>query len=241
MENSTATAKRSHAKQAEPKKSFIREWGPLILFVLVVLLSRVFLWGSVTVDGPSMDPTLADRQKMVVAKVGGFSRGDVVVANETLAQSKLNDPRSTSGKTIVKRVVGLPGDTLVFKDDTLTINGKPYSQPWLKKYKELFDTKKLAALYEKSLIVSGAKGEALQRDRDSFANWANNAAAFTFESTRNPTANFTVKVPEGQYYLMGDNRVVSADSRIVGSFEKKQITGKVLFRFWPFNKIGTVN
>ncbi|GAB2026149.1 signal peptidase I [Lactovum odontotermitis] len=239
MENSTATVKRSHVKKAETKKSFVREWGPLILFVLVVLLSRVFLWGSVKVDGPSMDPTLADSQRLIVAQVGGFSRGDVVVAKETLAQSKLNESTSTSGKTIVKRVIGLPGDTLVFKNDTLTINGKAYSQPWLKKYKDLFDTKKLAALYKKSLTISGLKGSALQQGRDQFAYMANSSAAFTTSSEKNPT--FTVNVPEGQYYLMGDNRVVSADSRLVGSFEKKQITGKVLLRFWPLNKIGTVN
>ncbi|MDR2976393.1 MAG: signal peptidase I [Streptococcaceae bacterium] len=234
MTASSAAYKRAKSHQSNQKKSFIREWGPLILFIVVVFLSRIFLWGTVAVDGPSMDPSLANNQRLIIAKVGGFSRGDIVVAKESLEQAKKNN--STEAKTIVKRVIGLPGDVLVFDHDTLTINGKAYSQPWLKKYKDLFDSKKLGALYKKSLVLSGIKGTELQSQRIAFANIADTSAAFTFDKNYSPS--FTVTVPDGQYFLMGDNRVVSADSRTVGSFSKSQIQGKVLFRFWPLTKLG---
>lgn len=51
---------------------------------------------------------------------------------------------------------------------------------------------------------------------------------------------FSVTVPEGKYFLLGDNRIVSKDSREVGYFDKSALVGEVKFRFWPLDKIGTV-
>ncbi|MDR0298756.1 MAG: signal peptidase I [Streptococcaceae bacterium] len=215
---------------------FIKEWLPLAIIVILIILSRIFIWDSVSVDGPSMDPTLANNQKLIMLRSGvtGFSRGDIVVAKETLAQTQKNDASATSGKTIVKRVVGMPGDTLVFKGDTLTINGKAYSQPWLQQYKNLFDSGKLSDTYLNGSSMSNLP----TTDRQFFADTASTAKAFTVDSTGN--SDFTVKVPANEYYLLGDDRIVSADSRLVGGFTKSQIKGDVVFRFFPFNKIGTL-
>ena len=61
------------------------------------------------------------------------------------------------------------------------------------------------------------------------------ATAFTVDYNFQPS--FTVTVPEGHYYLLGDDRLVSSDSRIVGSFAKEDIQGKIVFRMWPLNRI----
>ena len=82
---------------------FLKEWGPFILFVLVLGLSRLFLWQPVKVDGHSMDPTLADGERLIVLDHTKINRFDIVVAKET---------EDGQTKEIVKRVIGMPGDTI---------------------------------------------------------------------------------------------------------------------------------
>ncbi|MCC9845347.1 signal peptidase I, partial [Streptococcus agalactiae] len=96
-------------------KEFIKEWGVFILILSLFLLSRIFLWQFVKVDGHSMDPTLADKEQLVVLKQTKINRFDIVVANEEEGGQK---------KKIVKRVIGMPGDVIKYKNDTLTINNK---------------------------------------------------------------------------------------------------------------------
>ena len=74
-----------------------------------------------------------------------------------------------------------------------------------------------------------------EQNRSLFVSLAQSTKAFTTDSTGNPT--FTVKVPEGQYFLMGDNRVVSQDSRAVGTFKRSAIVGEAKLRVWPLSKI----
>ena len=127
-------------------------------------------------------------------------------------------------KNIVKRVIGLPGDTIKFDADVLTINGKVVEEPYLKDYKAKFSKDKL----QETFSYNGV-----------FQELALNAAAFTISATGE--TNFTVTVPKGQYFLMGDDRLVSQDSRQVGAFSKKDLVGEVKLRLWPLNKIGTVD
>ena len=74
-----------------------------------------FLWQAVKVDGHSMDPTLAHGERLIVFNQARIDRFDIVVAQEEENGQK---------KEIVKRVIGLPGDTISYNDDTLYINGK---------------------------------------------------------------------------------------------------------------------
>lgn len=74
-------------------------------------------------------------------------------------------------------------------------------------------------------------------DRNNFVDLAQNAQAFTTDTnTGNPT--FQVTVPKGEYFLMGDNRIVSRDSRVVGAFTRSDIIGEAKLRIWPLTKIG---
>ena len=194
--------------------TFLHEWGLFILFISLFLLTRLFLWLPVQVEGHSMDPTLADGQRVIVLKHTSIERFDIVVAKEV-----------ENGKTkqIVKRIIGMPGDTITYQNDKLTINGKEVKEEYLKEFHAAFAKDKLQKEYAYS---------------DYFQQLAKESKAFTVNADKITT--FSVTVPEGKYFLLGDNRIVSKDSREVGYFDKSALVGEVKFRFWPLDKIGTV-
>ncbi|MGA4766639.1 signal peptidase I [Streptococcus infantarius] len=196
-------------------KQFIKEWGPFILFLIALGLVRLFLIQPVSVDGHSMDPTLADGERLIVLRTAKIDRFDIVVAKEK---------EGSKTKEIVKRVIGLPGDTITYKDDVLYVNGKKTSEPYLDKYQKAFEDDDLQDIYSYNTL---------------FQQLAENSDAFT--TAKDGSTEFTVKVPKNQYFLLGDDRIVSKDSREVGSFKKSAIIGEVKFRFWPLSKIGGVN
>lgn len=195
----------------------LKEWGPFVLIIFIALLLRIYVWKPVIVEGHSMDPTLADKERLIIVKTMTIKRQKIVVAKEY-------DRNSGKEKNIVKRVIGLPGDTIKFDADVLTINGKVVEEPYLKDYKAKFSKDKL----QETFSYNGF-----------FQELAQNAAAFTISATGE--TNFTVTVPKGQYFLMGDDRLVSQDSRQVGAFSKKDLVGEVKLRLWPLKKIGTVD
>ena len=119
---------------------FLREWGSLIFIVLLILAIRLFVFEPVTVKGHSMDPTLADGQKLIVSKVFQPERFDIITTVEPNDQSKV----------AVKRLIGLPGDTLEYKNDQLLINGKAYNEPYLKDFKAKFVKDRLQEEYSYS-------------------------------------------------------------------------------------------
>ena len=167
------------------RSSVRRFFTPGMLTCLVVLSLLVFVFSQffcfLRVTGHSMDPSLADGQVMIgvsAAHTGllKVSRGDIVIAD--CPQLEL---------TIIKRVVGLPGDRLQFTAGQLYLNGQLYYEPYI--YEPMQD--------------------------DSL----NNCAEFT--------------VPEGHYFLMGDNRNRSLDSRKLGFFRRDQLLHLVYPRHQP--------
>ncbi|MBF0775652.1 signal peptidase I [Streptococcus azizii] len=193
-------------------KQFLKEWGLFSFILIVILLSRLFIWNLVSVEGHSMDPTLRHKDVLVMLKIGSIDRFDIVVATETDENGK--------EKQIVKRLIGLPGDTIHYENDTLYINGQEVKEDYLEEYKAAFAQDKLQATYSYN---------------QAFQAIAQEAAAFTLDAQGNPT--FTIEIPEDQYYLLGDDRLVSLDSRRVGSFRKSAIKGKIISRLYPFNRI----
>ncbi|MGT2802101.1 signal peptidase I [Streptococcus henryi] len=195
-------------------KQFLREWGLFILFMLVFGLSRLFVWQPVKVDGHSMDPTLANNERLIVLKTTSIDRFDIVVARET---------ENGQTKDIVKRVIGMPGDKVTYKDDALYINDKLVQEAYLSAYQKAFKADKLQSTYSYNTL---------------FQQLAQTSQAFTTDALGN--TEFTVEVPEGEYYLLGDDRIVSKDSREVGTFKKSAIIGEVKLRFWPLSSFGSV-
>ena len=143
----------------------------IFLFVafLFIILFRTFLLERIIIEGSSMYPTLRKVNKKPI-------RYEIVTAN-------------VSGKIVVKRVVGVPGDELSVREGTVYINGCPVSQEY-------------DFITEEPGVLSG--GYVVRKD---------------------------------EYFLLGDNRAESNDSRVYGAVSLKQIKGVVVVRIYPLTQI----
>lgn len=168
------------------------EWVKVLVAAVVIgLLVTTFVMQRNTVSGASMRPTLKESDELLVEKVskwfGGISRGDIITVH-------MENPAFREGQAnIIKRVIGLPGDTVKIADGGVYINGARLDEPYL--------------------------------------------PAGTVTSPLN--AEFSeLTLAENEYFVMGDNRGVSLDSRRFGPITKDDVIGEVLVRFLPLNAIG---
>ena len=160
---------------------FLKELLPYLIIIVVVVFIRTFIATPVRVDGSSMVPTLKNNDILILNKLArNYKRFDIVVV------------RAHNAK-LVKRIIGLPGESIEYKDNKLYINGKVIKDVT----PEEPDDFSLEELY-------GMK-----------------------------------KIPDGYYFVMGDNRDGSSDSRDyrIGLIKKENILGKTILRLWPLNKI----
>ena len=164
-------------------------WSFIVAFIIVGGV-YFFLGRPFTVSGASMYPTLHNGDRMILSKVGDIHRFDVVI---------LKAP--DENVEYIKRVIGMPGDTIEMKSGVLYINGKKVDQPFIN----------TEALVKQTVFMDD----------------------FTLESLTGES-----KVPEGKYFVLGDNRGVSKDSRMIGFIDRSAIEGKAVFTIWPFGRIG---
>lgn len=156
----------------------LKELMPYIIIVVVVLLVRSFIVTPGLVNGSSMEPTLHNNELVLMNKIGlnkGIDRYDIVVVKY-------------ENSTIIKRVIGLPYETVEYINDILYIDG------------EIVNTK------------------------------------VDFEYTK----DFKLTAGKNEYIVLGDNRNISKDSRIIGPVKESDIIGKVDLVLFPFSKFGKV-
>ena len=156
----------------------IKEVIPYIVIVVVVVLIRTFIITPVRVDGDSMKNTLKNGDILLLYKLSSINRFDIIVLDEEKDNEK-----------IIKRVIGLTGDTVAIKKGKIYINDKVIDDEY-------------------------AYGETSDYDK--------------------------VTLGDDEYFILGDNRLISKDSRYFGPIKEKEIKGKIVFRLFPFTKIGTV-
>lgn len=189
-------------KEATKENSTLRETIGMLIYVVVLvvlfMLIRHFLFVPVSVDGPSMVPTLADGDRLILDKTSEIEHFDVVVFTAP------DDPDSQ----YIKRVIGLPGDTVSYKNNVLTVNDQVIEES-----------------FDEDLVPS---------DYDTNDGYMN----FTLESLTNGE---TSVVPDGKYFVLGDNRTNSKDSRIFGFVDAEDIMGVSEIRFWPLTDAGLFN
>lgn len=168
----------------------------LIIMVAAVIALRHFVVESFRVDGHSMDYTLQHDERLFMWKLAKIERFDVVVIKAP------SDP----SKRYIKRVIGVPGDTIEVRDDKLYINGVATDEPYLaEKVKE----------YQA----------------------ANPNGNFTQNFTLAQVAGAST-VPEGKYFVLGDNRQNSLDGRSFGFIDANTVEGEADVSYWPLNRLG---
>lgn len=176
-----------------------------VVSAIVILLFVNFVAHPVRVDGRSMYPTLKDGEfgftNVGGVLLNGVERGDIVVVTMEEEGQKTH---------WVKRVIGLPGDTVSCVNDVVYINGKV-----------LDETKYIAPDYRQSLV-----------DKFGYFNKVPNADNTNVEDFEE------VKLGDDEYYVMGDNRPYSKDSRYVGPVKKSQIFAKKMLVLLPISDIG---
>lgn len=161
----------------------------LMLSALIAVLVILFLYRPVKVEGTSMMPSLYDQERLFINQfsykfgLGEIKRGDTVV---------FWFPEDTT-KSYIKRVIGLPGDTVAVDDGYVVVNGKKLAENYL---------------------------PAEYRDDRSYSPHI---------------------VPQDEYFVLGDHRASSNDSRAWGFVPRSYIYGKAVFVFWPPDRLGTVH
>lgn len=163
----------------------------LVVFGAIFALIYLFIAQPHKVSGLSMFPTFDNGDYIMTDKISyrlaAPQRGDVVV---------LKNPRDES-QDFIKRIIGLPGETMEISNNKVIINGKLLQEKYLP---------------PQTITTPGnflGEGE-------------------------------SIKIPENQYIVVGDNRSHSSDSREWGGITKEEIVGKVFFRYWPPQSFGLI-
>jgi signal peptidase I len=169
----------------------------VVVAVVIAVLLRTFVIATYSIPSGSMEPTLQIGDRIVVDKLSydlhGVDRGNIIVfttpPNEDCAGPPVAD--------LVKRVVGLPGETISLSGGNVYINGKLLDQSWL-------------PASEQGKTYPGTSG-----------------APYAL--------HHPFRIPGGEVYVMGDNRMLSCDSRYWGPIEESTIVGKVDLKIWPLS------
>lgn len=195
--------KKKHTKEEieettrKAERDTIKEILPYIIIIICVIFIRSFIATPVDVNGDSMNPTLNNGDIMLLYKLRlktvGINRFDIVVI------------RTDDGK-LIKRVIGLPGETVRYEIDEENQKGILYVND--KKVEENFSDD--AHLVQTCKFATDLCGDG-------------------------------ITVPEDEYFVMGDNRGNSKDSRMLGTIEKDDIQGITSIVLFPFNRFGNVN
>lgn len=159
----------------------IKEIIPYIFIIIIVIILRSFVVTPAQVIGSSMKPTLYDKEIIFLNKIyyrlSNIKRFDIVVIN------------IENEKALIKRIIGLPGEKVEYRDNKLYINGEYVPE---------------------DITLSGETYDYI----------------LDYE-----------KIPDNKYFVMGDNRSNTLDSRIIGLIDKEDIIGKTNLVFYPISKI----
>ena len=166
-------------------KRILKENYIYILIIILVILLKIFVITPIRVNGTSMNPTLEEGDIMLLNKLSrnNIKRFDIIVID-------YND------EELIKRVIGLPGEKIEYRNNKLYVNGNAVKEKFTKVKDEKLDNYSIEALEQ-------------------------------------------LKVPKDYYFVVGDNRPNSLDSRMIGFIHKDKIKGKASFIIFPFSRFGS--
>jgi signal peptidase I len=164
---------------------WLRDLATSVVIAIVVIL---FLFQPVKVEGTSMMPTLVDQERIFINKfVYRFGLSDVNRSDTVVFWS----PTDTT-KSYIKRVIGVPGDTVELVNGAVLVNGQPLAEPYVP------------------------------------------------EEYRDHISVPPQTVPPEEYFVLGDHRSSSNDSRTWGTVPRRYIYGKAVFVYWPLERLGVL-
>jgi len=219
-EKNGGSGPRSKSKP-DSKPNTAVEWGKSILvaFVLFILL-RTFLVQTFVITSGSMEDTLlvgdmlmvnraamGTRIPLTTVRLPGYSephRFDVIVF----------DPPHEESLKLVKRLIGMPGDTLQMRNRVLYIDGVAQDEPYVK-HTDVADEMHPWMEWQRDYLLPGVDRRSYAPTRD---NWG------------------PIVIPEGRYFMLGDNRETSLDSRYWGLLERWRLEGRAVFIYFSYNK-----
>lgn len=180
----------------EPIKRAIAAFFDFLQGIVVVLAIMVmiylFIMSPQEINGASMEPNFHNSEYILTNKIeyklSEPQRGDVII---------FKSPRDKD-IDYIKRIIGLPGDTVMVKNNAYYVNGQKLNEPYL----------------EPNVYIFG--GTFLPENQE-------------------------ITVPAGRYFVSGDNRPHSSDSREFGPIPKEDIIGKAVLRYWPFPEFGLIH
>ncbi len=160
----------------------------LFLSVVIAIIVILFLYQPVRVEGTSMQPTLENEERIFINKfvyrfgLADIGRGDMIV---------FWFPRDPS-KSYIKRVIGVPGDTVEVRDGTVYVNARPLAE------------------------------------------------SYVAEENRDHVSKEMQRLKSDEYFVLGDRRNSSNDSRAWGMVPRSYIYGKAVFAYWPLDRLGVL-
>ena len=200
----------------------VMEWAKSLLVAAVLfILIRTFLLQTFVITSGSMEEALlvgdfliANRAAVGVripgthVRIPGYSsvrHGDILVF----------DPPHEPDLKLVKRLIGLPGDTVSMKDGVLTINGQLQDEPYIKHLDPAGDDPHAGMAWQAEHLVDSVPRATYRPTRD---NWG------------------PLVIPEDRYFMLGDNRDTSLDSRYWGLLEGWRLEGRASVIYFSYNK-----
>ena len=163
----------------------------IVVVLAILVMVYLFIMSPQEINGASMEPNFHNGEFILTNKIlykfREPQRGDVVIF------------KSPGNKEIdyIKRIIGLPGDTVSVSNNAFYVNGQKVEEPYLASDTPIFGGSYLA------------EGQ-------------------------------SVVVPPGSYFMAGDNRAHSSDSREFGPIAETDFIGTAIFRYWPFSQMGTI-
>ena len=214
--------------------SWVRDTIEVLLIAVILYVAIAFALQTVRVDGESMVGTLQNQDLLLASKIsydfgGNPQRGDIVILI----------PPADPSQDFIKRLVGLPGDEVVYRDKKITVNGTPWPQTPDGAYGYLEGLS--YATTERFIERVGDREHAIAQNPAMQPVYPNNVRQFPGrENCVYNDRGFTCKVPAGNYLMMGDNRDNSDDSRYWGFVPDDHIRGKAFFIWFNWDDISSL-
>ena len=176
-------------------RNFLSGLWPIVVGLTIGLIGVNFVASPVTISGDSMQPNLQNNQIVMVNKQGEIKRGEFVVFNAYGV-----DPNATTpDEKYIKRIIGVPGDTVSDVNGVLRVNGKVVDQSFISENEQVATNNRVG-------------------------DWTSLAELGQSQNWQGPISG---KVPAGYYFVLGDHRSISNDSRYWGFVPKNKISGTV--------------